>query len=75
MFYKKAIVRVFKEGDLVLKWDVDREKARRHSKFNSLWSGPYDINSCEENNAFELSKPNSEVLAILVNEIYLKFCF
>ena len=32
-FDKKVIARVFFEGDLVLKLDVDRDKLGRHSKF------------------------------------------
>ena len=44
-FDKKARVRIFREGDLVLKWDVDRVKLGRHSKFDTLWSGPYLIAS------------------------------
>ena len=51
-FDKKARVRIFREGDLVLKWDADREKLGRHSKFDALWSGPYLINSCKQANAF-----------------------
>lgn len=42
-FDRKAKVRNFKKGDLVLKWDVDREIPGRHSKFDALWSGPYVI--------------------------------
>lgn len=46
-FDKKARVRIFREGDLVLKWDADREKPGKHSKFDALWSGPYLIFSCK----------------------------
>lgn len=74
-FDKKATTRVFKEGDLVIKWDADREKVGGHSNFDSLWSGPYVISSCKETNGFQLSKPNGEVLPILVNEIHLKLFF
>ena len=74
-FDKKARVRTFREGDLVLKWDADRAKPGRHSKFDALWSGPYLIASCKQANAFQLSRPNGEVLPIPVNEIYLKACF
>lgn len=35
-FGKKAMARTLKEGDLVLKWDVDQEKVERHSNFDSL---------------------------------------
>lgn len=74
-FDKKARVRVFREGDLVLKWDADREKIGRNSNFNPLWSGPYLIGSCKQANAFQLCKPNGEILQIPVNGIYLKPCF
>ena len=40
-FDKKAKARNFKEGDLVFKWDANRAKAGRHSKFDALMSGPY----------------------------------
>ncbi len=74
-FNKKAKVRNLKEGDLVLKWNANREKVGRHSKFDTLWSGPYVIISCKKANAFQLSMPNGEILPILVNGIYLKPCF
>lgn len=35
-FNKKAKARIFREGDLVLKWDADRAKPRKHSKFDAL---------------------------------------
>lgn len=71
-FDKKARVRIFREGNLVLKWGVDRAKIGRHSKFDPYWSAPYLITSCKQANAFQLSRPNGEVLPILVNGIYLK---
>ncbi|KAH9294762.1 hypothetical protein KI387_038350, partial [Taxus chinensis] len=42
-FDKKANERSLKFGDLVLKWDADREKLGRHSKFDAIWSGPYMV--------------------------------
>lgn len=71
-FDRKSRFRIFREGDLVLKWDSDREKPGRHSKFDPLWSGPYLISSCKQSNAFQLSRPNGEILPIPVNGIYLK---
>ena len=35
-FDKKANIRIFREGDQVLKWDIDRGKLGRHSKFDTL---------------------------------------
>ena len=42
-FDRKAKFKILREGDLVLKWDVDKEKIGRHSKFDALWSGPYVV--------------------------------
>ena len=74
-FDKKAKLRIFREGDLVLKRDANREKIGRHSKFDALWSAPYMIISCKKANAFQLRRPNGEILPILVNGIYLKSHF
>lgn len=74
-FDKKARVRIFREGDLVLKWDTDRAKPGRHSKYDPLWSDPYLIASCKQANAFQLCRLDGEILPILVNGIYLKPCF
>ena len=46
-FDRKAKFRIFKQGDLVVKWDANREKLGRHSKFDALWSGPYVIINCK----------------------------
>ena len=70
-----AKVRNLKEVDLVLKWNVDREKAGRQSKFDTLWSGPYVIINCKQANIFQLSMPNGEILPIPINGIYLKLFF
>ena len=66
-FDKKATTKVFKEGDLVLKWDENRVKLGRHSKFDTIWSGPYTIINYKEANSFKLCKPNGDFLPILVN--------
>ena len=44
---KKVIDRVYSKGDLVLKWDAERAKPGRYSKFDVPWSGPYVITSCK----------------------------
>lgn len=33
----------FQVGDLVLKWDKESEAKGKHSKFQKLWLGPYEI--------------------------------
>lgn len=67
-------MRTFQIGDFVLKWDVDRAKLRRHSKFDAIWSGTYVIAGFKEANAFRLAKLSGEDLPIAVNGIHLKEC-
>ena len=43
----KDKARFFKECDLMLKWDAEREKLERHSKFDAIWGGPYVIINCK----------------------------
>jgi len=33
----------FNVGDLVLKWDKPHEDKGQHTKFQSLWTGPYTV--------------------------------
>ena len=33
----------FQVGDLVLKWDKGSEDMGKHSKFQNIWLGPYEI--------------------------------
>ena len=33
----------FQVGDLILKWDKASETRGKHSKFQKLWLGPYEI--------------------------------
>ena len=33
----------FQVGDLVLKWDKASKAKGKHSKFQNLWLGPYEI--------------------------------
>jgi len=74
-FDKKATPRHFRVGDMVLKWDELRNRPGKHSKFDSMWSGPFLITECKEHNAFQLSNMNGENLHIPVNGIHLKRCF
>ena len=33
----------FQVGDFILKWDKSSEARGKHSKFQKLWLGPYEI--------------------------------
>jgi hypothetical protein len=39
----KAKEKDFEIGDLVLKWDRENEPKGKHSKFQSLWLGPFQV--------------------------------
>jgi hypothetical protein len=39
----KAKEKAFEVGDLVLKWDKENEPKGKHSKFQSLWLGPFQV--------------------------------
>lgn len=69
---KKASTITFKEGDLVLKWDKDQAMPEKHTKFDSMWSGPYQLAKVIDPNAFELRKMDGWMLSIIVNGQHLK---
>lgn len=69
---KKAFDTTFKEGELVLKWDEEKEKPRKHKKFDSLWSRPYVISKRIGPNAFEITRLDGHILPITVNGQHLK---
>jgi len=71
-FEKRSSELDFKVGDLVLKWEERAAKLGHHSKFDSLWSGPYKIMVCKQNSDFDLINEAGELLEIPINGIYLK---
>jgi hypothetical protein len=66
-FDKSSRQRIFQEGDTVLLWDKRREKPGNHGKFDSLWTGPYIIQSSAGRNSFYLNRLDGENLALPVN--------
>lgn len=55
VFDKKAKQRNLQPRDLVLMWDKHREKPGKHSKFDSLLRGPYQVTSVVGTSSFHLS--------------------
>lgn len=49
---KRARIKNFKVGDVVLQWDEFRSKLGRHTKFDSFWGGPFVIIECKGSDAF-----------------------
>lgn len=74
-FDKRASSRVFKERDVVLKWDEFKSRPGKHKKFDAFWSGSYIISECKQHNVFQLSRLDGVVETIPVNGIHLKHFF
>ena len=55
IFDKRTMEDDFELGDLVLRWDARNEDKGKHGKFDSLWRGPYMIQTFKGNNAFLLN--------------------
>lgn len=55
------------EGDLVLLWDKRHELRGMHSKFQSLWKGPFWIIQVNQNNSFKFGYPIGEILPCSYN--------
>ena len=54
-FDKRAKIKSFKISDLILLWDKAKEKLGSHTKFQCLWTGPYQIAEILGENTFRLS--------------------
>jgi hypothetical protein len=61
----------FNEGDLVLAYDIAHDTLG-HSKFESLWHGPYIIQHCLTKGAYILASPEGHPLKEPINGLYLK---
>eukprot|EP00253_Pinus_taeda_P008118 PITA_08118 len=53
-FDRRTKAEDFNMGDKVLKWDSRRENKGKHGKFDSLWRGPFIIQSVQGNNTYFL---------------------
>ena len=53
-FDRKSRKKDFDLGDLVLKWDAPRQEKGKHSKFDALWFGPFNILEVFSNNTYRL---------------------
>jgi hypothetical protein len=59
----------------VLMWDKQRENPGKHGKFNSLWRGPFLVESVARNNYFYLSHLDGEKLPLPMNGQTLKLYY
>jgi hypothetical protein len=65
----------FEVGDLVLKWDKINEPKGKHSKFQNLWLGPYQVAEKIGVGTYRLQNLRGELDALPVNGQALKILF
>jgi len=53
-FDRKSRKKELEQDDLVLKWDAPRQDRGKHSKFDALWFGPFNILEVFSNNTYRL---------------------
>jgi hypothetical protein len=68
----KAKEKNFEVGDLVLKWDKENEPKGKHSKFQSLWLGPFQVAEKIGAGTYRLQNLRGEPDALPVNGQALK---
>jgi hypothetical protein len=75
-FNKKVNKEDFQLGNLVLKWDAQRQDKDNNSKFEALWVVPFKISKVFSNNTFKLQNmEDEEVFGGPVNGRFLKKYF
>ena len=72
-FDKKVKNDVFAVGDLVLRWDAQKDEKGKHGKFDNLWIGPFIVIKIMVNNTFVLQNLSGEEIAGPVNGRFLKY--
>jgi hypothetical protein len=65
----------FQEGDLVIKWDKANEMKGKHTKFQKLWLGPYQIYENIELGTFKLKSLEGDLEELPINGKFLKIYF
>ena len=72
-YNKHVHPRTFHEGDLVLAYDQANDKKGK-GKFESMWQGPYIVQTCLGKGAYVLANSEGQPLCNPRNGLYLK-CF
>ena len=65
----------FQVGDLVLKWDKETEAKGKHSKFQNLWLGPYEIVEKNGDATYRLQSLQGDLENLPVNASIMKRYF
>jgi hypothetical protein len=75
-FDKKTKKEIFKEGDLVLRWDARRDDKSKHGKFDNIWFGPFKLVEVLDNNTFILHNlDNTEIFEGPLNRFLKHYLF
>ena len=67
--YGKEILEI---GDLVLKWDHPHDKKGKHTKFQYLWVGPYQIAVKLDPSTYKLQDLQGQEENLHMNGLFLK---
>ena len=62
----------FQVGDLVLKWNKESEDKGKHSKFQNLWLGPYEIAEKINDATYRMQSLQGDLENLHVNASILK---
>jgi predicted GH43/DUF377 family glycosyl hydrolase len=65
----------FEVGDLVLKWDKINEPKGKHSKFQNMWLGPFQVAEKIGVGTYHLQNLRGELEALPINGQALKNLF
>ena len=75
-FDKKSVGnKYFEVGDLVLKWDKAHKDKWKHSKFQALWTGPFQIKEKFGSHTYRLQTLEGRIEVLPVNGHDLKHYF
>ena len=62
----------YQVGELVLKWDKLSEPKGKHTKFQQLWLGPFQVEEKIGQGTYRLKNLHGETEKLLVNGQHLK---
>jgi hypothetical protein len=71
----KAKEKFFEVGELVLKWDKANEPKGKHSKFQNIWLGPFQVATNIGVGTYRLQSLRGKPYALPVNGQALKQYF
>jgi predicted GH43/DUF377 family glycosyl hydrolase len=72
-FYKRSVSnKDFEFGDIVLRWEKSNENEGKHTKFQYLWLGPYQVDEKIGSGTFKIKTVEGEVEELPASDQILK---